>query len=223
MKYEALEHTEAAMNDLYKKAAEFLKETLNNCEQIDSKEKKYRYEHSMRIANIANYIAEQEEQDVTVTTVAAILHDVGKFDTDINADHGRVSADVAMAFLAKSGLTDKQISDIHYSIATHVDGNAGYDYDSIPEAETVSDADNIDRFGVYRIYQILQYDKAETVPALDLAHMYQEKNIKRKDFKEKYRLSTVTANRLFQRNLQIQADFFDNLVNELNSTDFLQQ
>jgi len=208
------------MNEIYQKAADFLKKTLSNCKRIDSIEKKYRYEHSMRVANIAHNIAEQEGQDVTITTVAAILHDVGKFETDINADHGRVSADVAMAFLEKSGLTDKQISDIHYSIATHVDGNAGYDYESIPEAETVSDADNIDRFGVYRIYQMLQYDKADTVPALDLVHMYQEKNVKRKDFKETYKLSTDTANRLFQRNLQLQADFFDSLVSELKLTNF---
>ena len=208
------------MKELYQTAADFLKKALDNCKQIDSIEKKYRYEHSMRAASIARYIAEQEGQDVVVTTVAAILHDVGKFETDINADHGRVSADIAMTFLKKSGLTDKQISDIHYSIATHVDGEAGYDYAGIPEAETVSDADNIDRFGVYRIYQMLQYDKADTVPAMGLAHMYHEKNIKRKEFKERYKLSTDTANRLFQRNLQLQTDFFDNLVNELKLTDF---
>jgi len=34
------------------------------------------------------------------------------------------------------------------------------------------------------------------------------------------KLSTATANRLFQQNLQIQADFFDNLVTELKSTNF---
>jgi len=208
------------MKDLYMKAADFLKHTLNSCERIDDIEKKYRYEHSMRVASIARYIAVQEGQDVTVTTIAAILHDVGKFETDINADHGRVSADVAMPFLEKSGLTKKQIQDIHYSIATHVDGHAGYDYENIPEADTVSDADNIDRFGVYRIYQILQYDNADTVSALELANMYQEQNIKRKDFKEKYKLSTDTANKLFQQNLQLQADFFDNLVNELKLTNF---
>jgi len=206
------------MNELYTKAAAFLKNTLNGCEKIDNIEKQYRYEHSMRVANIASYIAKQEGQDITITTVAAILHDVGKFETDINADHGRVSADVAMTFLEKSGLTDKQIKDIHYAIATHVDGKAGYDYENTPEAETVSDADNIDRFGVYRIYQTMQYDKADTTPAVDLANMYHERNIKRKDFKENYKLSTDTANKLFQRHLQIQADFFDNLVSELKET-----
>ena len=101
-----------------------------------------------------------------------------------------------------------------------MDGKAGYEYENIPEAETVSDADNIDRFGVYRIFQFLLYDKADILPALELAAMYQEKNIKRKEFKETYKLYTDTANRLFQRNLQIQVDFFDNLVNELKLTSF---
>jgi len=208
------------MDDLLQKAVDFLKTTLKNCKNIDDKEKQYRHEHSMRVAAIARHIAEQEKQDALVSTVAAILHDVGKHETNVHIDHGRVSADVAMDFLKTSGLSDKQVKDIHYCIAKHVDDNAGYDYEKIPEAKTVSDADNIDRFGVFRIFQSLQWDKADTMPALELAAFYEEQNLKRNKFKNECKLSTDTANRLFQHNLQIQIDFFDNLVREMKITDF---
>jgi len=206
------------MGDLKQNAMDFLRNTLNSCKNIDDIEKKYRYEHSLRVASIARYIAEQEGQDAVITTIAAILHDVGKFETDVNADHGRVSADVAMPFLKKSGLSDEQIKDIHYAIAVHVDGKAGYDYENTAEAETVSDADNIDRFGVYRIYQTMQYDNAEMVAATELAEKYREKSKKLREFRESYKLSTDTANMLFQQNLQLQADFFENLAAELELT-----
>jgi len=206
------------MDAIFQQAMEYLHVTLNKSDKIDDVEKLYRYEHSLRVAHIARRIAEQEGQDVLIATIGAILHDVGKFDTDVNADHGRVSADVAMGWLRTSGLTDKQIKDIHYCIAVHVDGKAGYEYENIPEADTVSDADNIDRFGVYRIYQTLQWDKADTTKALDLAAKYRERNPKLKHFKETYQLSTPTANRMFQDNLQIQVDFFDRLVIELQQT-----
>jgi len=208
------------MDDLFQKAVGFLKATLNNCKNIDDKEKQYRREHSLRVAAIARHIAEQEKQDVIVSTVAAILHDVGKYETDVHHDHGRVSADVAMDFLKTSGLSDKQVKDIHYCIAKHVDDNAGYDYEKIPEAETVSDADNIDRAGVFRIFQFLQWDKADTKSTSELAASYEEQNLKREKLKNEYKRATDTANRLFQRNLQIQIDFFDNLVRELKLTDF---
>ena len=209
------------MDNLLQNAKDFLKKTLNSCEHIDDIEKKYRFEHSMRVASIARYIAEQEGQDVLITSVAAILHDVGKFETEVNADHGRVSADVAMPFLQASGLSDEHIKDIHYAIAVHVDGKAGYEYENTLEAETVSDADNIDRFGMYRIYQSMQWDKAEMVAAAELAEKYRERSRRLKDFKDSYKLSTDTANKLFQQNLQLQIEFFDNLVSELILTNFM--
>ena len=131
------------MQAIYDRAIAFLREHLNNSANIDDNEKWYRFEHSMRVANIAKIIAEREGQDVFVVTLAAILHDVGKFDTESFDDHGRVSADVARPFLKTLNLSQRQEDDIHYCIAFHVDGEAGYEYDPIAEAETVCDADNI--------------------------------------------------------------------------------
>jgi uncharacterized protein len=208
------------MDRLYKSAITFLKTTLDNTGRIDDTEKKYRYEHSLRVSSIAKHIAEKEGQDVLIATVSAILHDAGKYETDINEDHGRVSADFALPFLKSADLTDKQVRDIHFAIAKHADGNAGYEYEDIPEAETVSDSDNIDRFGVYRIYQHMLYDKYDTLSIEDTIEKCEKKIARNKYLIESYKLYTDTANKLWHKNLAIQIDFFENLINELKLTAF---
>ena len=207
------------MQEIFEKAICFLEEKLNNSASIDAVEKKYRLEHSLRVANIACFIAKREGQDVFITTLAAILHDVGKFDTEENIEHGRVSADVALVFLKTLGISKKQMDDVHFCIASHVDGYAGYEYENIAEADTVSDADNIDRFGVYRIYQKLAWDNVEALPALEGAEKYSIIAEKTERFRDANTLSTSTANEMFRKNLDIQIDFFKNLAEELKQTD----
>ena len=207
------------MQEVLEKAICFLEEKLNNSTSIDAVEKKYRLEHSLRVANIACSIAKKEGQDVFITTLAAILHDVGKFDTEENIEHGRVSADVALVFLKTLNISKKQLDDIHFCIASHVDGCAGYEYENIPEADTVSDADNIDRFGVYRIYQQLTWDNVEALPALECAEKYSIIAEKTERFREANTLSTSTANEMFRKNLDIQIGFYKNLAEELKQTE----
>ena len=206
------------MSELFDKCINFLRDKLNSSTKIDDVEKLYRFEHSMRVASIAKAIAEKEGHDVFITTVAAILHDVGKFDTDINADHGRVSADVARPFLKTLGISQKQEDDIHFCIAVHVDGKAGYEYPDIIEAETVSDADNIDRFGVYRIYQQMSWDRAETKTSADNIAQYQERIKRLENLRDTFILATPTANEMFRNNLRLQIEFYTNLVTELELT-----
>ncbi len=121
-------------------------------------QKKYRYEHSLRVSHIGKQISEVEGADTFIVEIGCLLHDVGKFQTEVNRDHGRVSAKVAKVFLETLNLSNKQIDDICYAIAVHVDGEAGYSYEETLESKIVTDSDNIDRFGAYRIYQSLDCD-----------------------------------------------------------------
>lgn len=206
------------MEAYYKEAERFLKERLFLCNNIDEVEKRYRYEHSLRVAYVAKTIAEKENQNVFVATLAAILHDVGKFDTEIFDDHGRVSADVALPFLETLGIREELIKDIHYCIAKHVDDNAGYEYADIPEANTVSDADNIDRFGTYRIYQALVWDKIDTLNSSEAIEKYNNRIARTEKFRDTYKMSTETANEMFRKNLNIQIEFYKSLVEELKGS-----
>nr|WP_255810122.1 hypothetical protein [Treponema denticola] len=91
--------------------------------------------------------------------IACLLHDVsyceefcGKEDW---LNHGRNAAKISYPFLKELGLPEDRINDICYGIAIHVDDKADFEGERTPFALTVGDADNIDRFDVYRIYETL--------------------------------------------------------------------
>ena len=57
---------------------EFLKRKFNESEYFADKksEKDYRFEHSVRVANIGKEIAEKEKMDSDAMVIACLLHDI---------------------------------------------------------------------------------------------------------------------------------------------------
>ena len=126
-------------------------------------EKEYRLEHTYRVANIGKEIAEREGLNVEAMIIACLLHDVSyanAFEEDDDwLNHGRNSAKIAREYLKQINISEKDIEDICYGIAIHVDGKSDFKGTENTFAVTVSDADNIDRFDVYRIYDILRMNE----------------------------------------------------------------
>ena len=123
--------------------------------------KAYRLEHSYRVANIGREIAQKEGFDETEMAIACLLHDVAyceEFGEDGWLEHGRRSAQIARPFLLELGLAEERVDDICYGIAIHVDDEAGFDGERTAFALSIGDADNIDRFDVYRIHETLSND-----------------------------------------------------------------
>ena len=150
------------MTDRERKTLDFLREQLGGCRyfQEHPAEGAYRLEHSLRVARIGAEIARAEGLDEEHMTIACLLHDVGygmdfPKDYDWN-DHGRDGARIARPFLAALGLDGQAVEDICYAIAIHVDDRADFAGRRTPFTETVGDADNIDRFDVYRLYETLE-------------------------------------------------------------------
>lgn len=91
-------------------AKEFLRRKFDGSEYFSDKpsEKEYRYEHSVRVANIGKYIAEKEGLDAEAMVVACLLHDIsycGKFkDSEDYRNHGRYSAKLRARFLRSLAL-----------------------------------------------------------------------------------------------------------------------
>lgn len=70
------------------KAMEFLKKQIWKHDEISEREKMYRYEHSLRVAEIGGKIAKSEDLDEEMLALGCILHDVSTFDsTDNPIDH----------------------------------------------------------------------------------------------------------------------------------------
>lgn len=186
-------------------------------------EKNYRVEHSIRVANIGKYLAEREDANIKIVVIASLLHDVGKFDTVDNMEHGRASAGVAREFLNSTSLSQKEIDDICYAIAVHVDGKCGYDYVETLESKIVSDSDNIERFGAFRIYQTMLWGKESTEGPIEERMAAVLKRIDHRiKLRDEYDLETKRANEIWKDNLNYQIDYFLKYMKELEMTNITQ-
>jgi uncharacterized protein len=169
----------------------------------------YRWQHTLRVAQFGKVIAENEGVDVESVVAACLLHDIAWFDTDAenNREHGRIGAEKARPFLVGLDYSPRRIKNICYSIASHVDE----DNPKTLEAKIVSDADNVDRYGPYRILQwcfsdIKNYDK--------LAAKLSERIPRLEQYREENPLYTSTGQQLFAEQLNLQLRFFSEFVGE---------
>ena len=105
------------------------------------------------------------------------------------------------------GYNHKHSGNICYSIAAHVDE----DNPNTLEAKIISDADNVDRFGPYRVLQwcfsdIGDYEK--------LAAKLNERIQRLEQYREENPLYTPTGQQLFAEQLNLQLRFFCEFVGE---------
>ncbi len=122
----------------------------------------YRIEHSFRVAHIAVDIALAEGFDDEKAYVAGLLHDIG-YSVDYKSkeeyrEHGRIGARIARQFLKELGCyKDDEIEEMCYAIAIHVDDKADFPGEKTPFTLSIGEADNIDRFDAYRLYEGLHF------------------------------------------------------------------
>ncbi len=196
---------QAYLNESYQKRSKKAKANLDRyLSGVD-----YRWQHTLRVAQFGKVIAENESAHVELVLAACLLHDMAWFDTDVenNREHGRLGAEKARPFLENLGYSSKHIKNICYSIAAHVDD----DNPNTLEAKVVSDADNVDRFGPYRILQwcfsdIRDYEK--------LATKLDERIQRLEQYREENPLYTPTGQQLFAEQLNLQLRFFCEFVGE---------
>ncbi len=169
----------------------------------------YRWKHTLRVAQFGKVIAENEAADVELIVAACLLHDIAWFDTnaDNNREHGRIGAEKARPILESLGYNQSQIENICYAIATHVDE----DNPDTLEAKMLSDADNVDRFGPYRI---LQWCFADIEDYEKLAAKLSERIHRLEHYREENPLFTTTGQQLFAEQLNLQIRFFSEFVGE---------
>lgn len=197
---------------------EFLKEKFNTSEYFaeHESERAYRLEHSYRVANIGKQIAEAEGFDVECMVIGCLLHDVSYcqvFEDGQYVNHGRVSAKIARPFLETLNLSKEQIEDICYGIAIHVDDQADFEGERTTFALTIGDADNIDRFDAYRIYENLQYRKYSDMTLeqkVEYVNTTLEKLPKFKDLE----FATTTSKQMWVDKLDFQIEYYNKLKNQ---------
>ena len=213
--------------EMIAKTEAFLKDTFTASTYLQSNptDRDYRLEHSYRVANIAKTIAEAEGFDVTYAVITGLLHDIAYCEEMVTREdrmnHGRRSAAIARPLLEKLGLPADAVNEICYGIAIHVDDEADFEWNRSAFSETVGDADNIDRFDAYRIYETLEYLKFSEMSLDDKREKVASTIEKLTRFKE-MKLGTATAKNLWLQRLDYYIGFYDKLKAQLNySTEIL--
>ena len=205
------------------KTEDFLKDTFAASTYLQSNptERDYRLEHSYRVANIAKAIAEAEGFDVTHAVIAGLLHDIAYCEEMVTPEdrlnHGRRSAAIARPFLESLGLSADAVNEICYGIAIHVDDEADFVWERTAFCETIGDADNIDRFDAYRIYETLEYLKFSEMNLADKREKVASTIEKLTHFKE-MKLGTATAKNLWLQRLDYYIGFYEKLKAQMDSS-----
>ena len=208
------------MTERIRKTEEFLRKKLAESTYYIKKPESgaYRLEHSIRVARIAGEIARAEGMDEEAAIIAGLLHDVSycmEFDSDDSwKNHGRTSARIARPFLESLGLSAGVVDEICYGLAIHVDDKADFDGERTAFAVTVGDADNIDRFDAYRVYETLEnagYSRMSFAEKCTLT----EKTLERLEQFAKMELATAAATALWRERIGFYREFYLRLQAQL--------
>jgi len=181
----------------------------------------YRIEHSYRVAHIAAEIAEAEGFDAERAFVTGLLHDIGySLDYDTKEDyrnHGRYGAEIARPFLTGLGYTPAETNEMCYGIAIHVDDKADFEGERTPLALTIGDADNIDRFDAFRLYEGLQdADYRNLSLAAQKDHV--DSRLARLQKLRALPCGTPTGTRLWQEKIDYQIEFYSRLMHQIETS-----
>ena len=176
----------------------------------------YRWGHTLRVVQRGMDLAKHEKADLEVVTVACLLHDIAKLSNkEHGVEHGRVGAKMVRPVLQKIGYSKKQIDNICYAIAWHVDWQAGYKFSHTLEADVVSDADKLDRFSVYRT-NIKLRSRIKSQKSYTRMLARQMHNLKQ--MRKKPPLLTKSGTKLFLKQLDMQIAFLERLLTDNDLT-----
>ena len=212
------------MTEKIKKTEAFLRERLKESPYFQEHPEAgaYRLEHTFRVARIGMSIARAEGMDPEALAMACLLHDVSYCRWSAAStqedwlNHGRESARIARPFLESLGLPPDVTGEICYGVAIHVDDKADFPGEATAFARTVGDADNIDRFDVYRLYETLESMSFSKL-SLGEKQTHVAKTLERLEKFLEMPLATPAATALWRERIGVYRDFYRRLAEQLSA------
>ena len=208
-----------------RKTEAFLREQFENCAFFRQYpvEGEYRLQHSYRVAYAAGEIARREGLDEEGLIIGGLLHDVGyslPFVAEEEGwqEHGRLSARLARPFLEQLDLGKERVQEICYGIAIHVDGKADFPGEKTPFACSIGDADDVDRFDAYRIYETMVYADFHNLKIEEKRKwLYEKLDWIRRRLEEKS--GTETAGRMIAERLLYQRQYYEKVLGQMEHSE----
>ncbi len=165
----------------------------------------HNWAHAYRDTINAIVIGEAEKADMSIVLPATTAHDIGFLYGATGRTHGAIGAEKIAEYLKEAGAhySDEQVQKIADCIRTH----KGSMHDEVPgnlEAKVVADADLLEKFGPFGVYQTIRTYSEFNYPL--------EKILSRKEEFQKLRLETLTGQKLAELARQFVVDFFSELA-----------
>lgn len=202
------------MTEVIQNTQEYIKEKY----QIGSGEDKfqYRYEHTMRTAAIGQLIAQEEKMNEEALILGCLLHDIGYVECVTHEDydtHGRISAKMAREYLESIHYDSELVDTIVFGIYAHTEEQ--------PERKTtafelsIADADNIDRFDAYRLYEFLKFSDLEKKSSEEILVLAKKRYHRLTELRN-YPNGSATADRLWKEKIDFQLDYYHRLMLQMS-------
>ena len=186
----------------------------------------HHWDHTLRVLRLCEKIGSEEQTDMLVVRIAALLHDIGRTDQDNasgNLCHARVGVRLARPIVAGLPLTEGQEQNILHCIATHrFRGNSPPE---TIEARVLFDADKLDAIGAVGIARAFLFAGEvgarlhnpdarieKTLPYTADDTGYREYRIKLCRIKD--RMLTATGKQLAEQRHQFMEEFFQRFLQE---------
>ena len=180
----------------------------------------YRYTHSLRVAGICRDIAIAEGMDQEMLILGGLLHDIGyvacKSKLDY-ADHGLKSAEIAASFLQEQLYDPQKAESICYGIRVHTQEDAERARPATVLEDTISDADNIDRFDAWRFSRNLHWDGLDKMNIQQIRQLCATRCQRMQELRG-LRFATETALGMWNEKLDLWMDFYSRLKNQMDAT-----
>ncbi len=208
-----IEKTEIFLREQFEKCAYFKEHPVDG---------EYRLQHSYRVAHAAREIARREGLDEEGLVIGGLLHDVGYslfFESEDNwVEHGRMSARLARPFLEGLDLGVERVQEICYGIAIHVDGKADFSGEDTAFALSIGDADDVDRFGAYRIYDAMEYGDFRNLKIEDKRKWLREK-LDWIGWRLEQKAGTETARQMIAQCLLYQRQYYEKVLEQMEHSE----
>lgn len=165
----------------------------------------HNWAHAYRDTLNAIVIGEAEGADMSIVLPAAVMHDIGFLYGATGGTHGAVGADKLAEYLSEAGieLAESKKTAIADCIRTHK-GSMHDEHPESLEAKVVADADLLEKFGPFGVYQTIRtYGEFDYPISKILARNAEFQTLS---------LETETGKKLAEEGRRYVTEFFDKLA-----------
>lgn len=190
-----------AKDDKYRAIFEYTKKRFDEASHLPA----HNWAHAYRDTLNAIVVGEAEGADMTIVLPAITMHDIGFLYGATGRTHRAVGADKLTEYLQLGGIEYSQdnIEKIASCIRTHK-GSMHNEKPETLEAKVVADADLLEKFGPFGVYQNIRTFTEFNWPL--------EQNLERATEIFNLTLETETGKRLAEPGRQFVADFYKELA-----------